>query len=510
MNITNIISAVCAIGITGIVFLGEAAGRRPVEKPGAEYAVVAETAAECRIAPHPSKLHFDSLDWKVPLGDPYRTQLASGVIAYVAADSSLPLINISAHIRSGSLSDPNGKEGLGALMARLLRTGGTAQYSAEALDSVIDLYAMKFSFSQAEAHIAFSAAFLYEYADTAMNIMKQMFFEPAFQPERIERERSIMTENIRHRFANPGPTLSVAYRRHNYAGSAPARLSTEASLKAITRKDLTALHETAFGSDIIIAVSGKFDRDDMIARLNNIFGTEERPRQNAPFSEMEIAVAPQVRALVVHREINQAYVRMGLPLFMRPHEDFYAVSLLAYILGGGGFNSRLVTRVRSDEGLTYSIHSQAESNYTYPGTLYIEFFTGVESYPRAVSIILEELDKVIKDGVTEEELENARTALIAQLPSSFRSPEDIVSTYAWSEFYGREPDHYAIYPDELRKLTTGDLKNAARKYIDVDKIAYTIVGDTAAIKAAEATSSEFFTLESLGSKLVVTVDELIK
>jgi len=467
-------------------------------------AAAAEPPASA-VASHPSEIAFDSLDWKVPLGDAYRVRLASGVIAYVAADSSLPLVAIEAFVRCGSLtSDPDGLEGLGSLMSRLMRTGGAGQYSADSLDALIDLLAMKFSFAQTESNITFQSAFLSEYTDTALGIMKQMFFSPAFEPEKLERERSIMLEGIRHRFVNPGPTLGAAYRKHMYPQYAPARLSTEASVNAISRADITALHKTAFGTgEIILSVSGKFNRDDMIAKLNAVFSAPITPSR-APIPE--IVVAPRVRALVVHKDISQAYVRMGLPLFMRPHPDYYAVSLLNYILGGSGFTSRLTTKVRSDEGLTYSIGSTAESNYTYQGTMYVSFFTKTESCAKAISIVLEELDKVVQGGVTDEELENARAALIAELPSSFRSPEDIASTYAWNEFYGRSPDHYAKYPGELRKLTAGDLKKAAEKYIDKEKITYTIVGDTAAISAAAA--SGFFALDSLKSKAVITADSL--
>jgi len=460
---------------------------------------------ESALTNHPSEIVFDSLDWKVPLGGAYRVQLTNGPVAYVAADSSLPLVNIEAFIRSGSLtSDPDGLEGLGSMMSRLMRTGGTEQYNADSLDALIDLLAMRFSFAQTESNIVFQAAFLSDYTDTALGIMKQMFFSPAFQPEKLERERSIMLEGISHRFVNPGPTLGIAYRKHTYQQYAPAKLTTEASLKSISRDNLIAMHKAAFGtSEIILSVSGKFNRDDMIAKLNAVFSARIAP-QSVPLPK--IAVAPQTRALVVHKDISQAYVRMGLPLFMRPHPDYYAVSLLNYILGGSGFTSRLGSRVRSDEGLTYSIHSTAESNYTYQGTMHIDFFTKTESYPKAISIILEELDKIIKEGVTAEELENARTALIAELPASFRSPEDIVSTYAWNEFYGRAPDHYAKYPDELRKLTVNDLKKAAVKYIDKDKVTYTIVGDTTAINAAA--TSGFFVLDSLKSKVVITADSL--
>jgi len=469
----------------------------------------AKTAASKRkIVSHPSELKFDSLDWKVPLGDHHRVKLASGPIAYVAVDSTLPLVSIEAYIRSGSLTDPIGREGLGSLMTKLMRTGGTERYNADTLDALIDQLAMSFSFSQGESNISFKATFLSEYLDTAMAVMKELFFHPAFDAKKLERERNIMLEGIGNRFANPGPTLSAAYRKHAYQKSAPARISTASSVKSIKRNDIAALHKAAFSScDIILAASGKFNRDDMISKLNAVFSAPIAPH---PQAIPEIAVAPQTRALVVHKDISQAYVRMGLPLFKRPHHDYYAVMLLDYILGGSGFTSRLGMRVRSDEGLTYSIHSNAESNYVYPATMHITFYTKTASFPKAVTLVLDELDKIVKDGVTEEELSNAKAALITELPSSFRSPEDIVSTYAWNEFYGRAPDHYAKYPDELRKITKADVDKVAKKYITVDKIAYTLVGDTTAINAATtaAVKDGFFVIDSLKSKKVMAVDAL--
>lgn len=494
----------------------DAAGRRPPrEKPGEIISTEADTAADtascaaAKHARHPSEIVFDTLDWKVPLGGQHRVQLKNGPIAYVAVDSSLPLITIEAHIRSGSFADPPGKEGMGALMTNLMRTGGTAHYNADTLDMLIELFAMGFSFSQAEAHIVFRASFLSEYIDTAMHIMGEMFRRPAFDARKMDRERDIMIEGVRNRFVNPAPTLNIAYRKLAYAGQLPARLTSEKSLKAITRSDLVKLHKNAFDSSLVIfSASGSFNRDDMISRLDALWGKPIMPVCPLP---PDISVAPRTRVLIVHKPLSQAYVRMGLPLFKRPHPDYYSVSLLNYILGGSGFTSRLGTRVRSDEGLTYSIHSRAESNYTYPGTVYVEFFTGTPMYPKAISIILEELDKAVKEGVTEKELEDARTALIAELPSSFRSPEDIVSTYAWNEFFGREPDHYARYPEELKKVTLADIKNAAAKYIDASKMMFTIVGDTTAINAASAAAAKegFFTPESLKSVKTVVADSLV-
>ena len=113
-------------------------------------------------------------------------------------------------------------------------------------------------------------------------------------------------------------------------------------------------------------------------------------------------------------------------------------------------------KIRSDAGLTYSIYSNAESNYIYPGTFYIEFFTKNASFSQAVALIIEEVQKVISEEVTELELENAKASLTGSLPSMFRSPFDIVSTYAWNEYYKRDPDHFKVY-EETAKVTREDL-----------------------------------------------------
>ncbi len=482
-----------------IIFLPHAAGMKPAsEKPQPQPPSERETVQ------HPDSMKFDPLDWKIPFGKSYRTVLKNGPVAYVAVDSSLPMITIEAHIRYGSLEDPKQKHGIGSLMVKLLRTGGTEKYSADSLDALIDQLAMKFSFSQSESHITFKTSFLSEYMDTALDIMEQMFYHPRFQPEKIEKEKTILKEHIRHRFVNPGPALNAAYRKLMYPQSSAARLISAISLDSISRDDLITLHEKVFKKrDIVLAASGKFDRKEMITDINTIFRLySQEKRKRIP----EIKIAPKSQGLVVDKNINQTYVRMGLPLFKRPHKDYYPVSVLNVILGGGGFTSRLTTKIRSDEGLTYSIYSHSESNYLYPGTIYIDFYTKTESFPRAVSLVLEEIRKIREKGVTEQELENAKAMLISQLPSMFRSPEDIVSTYALNEFFGRSPDHFTKYSSTIRGLRKKDIDAAARKYLDTSNLTYTVVGDTSAL--LKKADGDFFSLTSLETKKVISTDSL--
>ncbi len=454
-------------------------------------------AAQNTIPTHPSKLKFQPLDWAVPLGSPYRTELKNGLITYIAEDPTLPLVQAVLYVRSGSLLDPSGKEGIASLMATLMRTGGTSKYSADSLNELIDLYAMKFGFSATESQITFSASFLSEHTDKAMDIMEQLLFHPVFNSKEFEKEKKIMIQNIQHRFDDPGPTLKATYQKHLYTAEKSSRLATESSVRNITREDLIKLHQKTFLTPgMILSIAGNFKRDSMITRIEKMFPSSTVASLD---SFPQVQTNSKIKGLLVQKPISQAYVRIGLPLFKRPHPDYYPMSLLNEILGGGGFTSRLGAKIRSDAGLTYSIYSNAESNYTYPGTFYIEFFTKNASFSQAVAMIIKEVQKVVNEGVTEKELENAKASLSGELPSMFRSPFDIVSTYGWNEYYKRDPDHYKAYEEKLRKVTRDDVLRVAKQYLTPDNFTYTVVGDTSALINQEA---DGFSLSKIASKTI--------
>ncbi|HEX2957836.1 MAG TPA: pitrilysin family protein [Chitinispirillaceae bacterium] len=464
-----------------------------------QFTFSAGTGTKKPISQHPSALKYDSLNWVVPLGKDYRIQLQNGLVAYIATDKQLPVVNITGLVHYGSLLDPSGKEGLSSLMSTLLRNGGTAKFPADTLDDLIDLFAMNFSFSSSESQLSFSVSFLSEYTNQAMEILQQIIYKPSFEPKRLERERIRLIEAIRHRFENPGPILKSAYSINMYKGEKPAVLATEKSVKSITRDDLIALHKKAYRTNnIILSASGDFNRDSMIARLEKLFVKDSIASKSDQFPS--IGISNLTQCYFIHKPLTQAYVRIGFPLFKRPNDDFYPTTLLNEILGGGGFISRLGTTVRSDAGLTYSIYSVAESNYRYPATIYIDFFTKNESFSKAVELTLQEIKKITEQNVSADELNNAKSSLISELPSMFRSPGDIVSTYAWNEFYNRSETQYRDYPDKLKAITAEQVNTVAKKYLDISKMTYTVVGDTSALMHQK---SDSFSLEKLKVKVTL-------
>ena len=437
------------------------------------------------ILSHPDKIAYDSLKWQVPDGGHCRTMLKNGLRLYSAEDKALPLVKVVGYIRYGSVCDAVGKEGLGQLTALCMRTGGIRTMSADSLDALLDRMAIKLSISCTPTEFTFKCSFLSDYTDTALALLSHILFEPTFNADKIKSSKELMTESVRNRFNTPGPIVDAAFDKQLYPKQLNSRLATEKSIKNLTRTDCMALHKQFVTTgNMVVAVSGAFDRVAMEQRFTILFKAAVDTTLQWPFPA--ITATPLHKAIFIQRSGPQTNVRFGLPLFKRPNNDYYAVSVLNLILGGGGFTSRLGTKIRSDEGLTYSIHSEAESNYIFPGALFIQFHTKNETVTLATTLSLIEIDKLKTGGITADELARAKRMLIDGLPSMFRSSDDIVETYAWNEYYGRPATIFKEYPAAVKALTVSDITAAAKKYLNPEQFIFTVVGDSSAVSTDSA------------------------
>jgi len=219
----------------------------------------------------------------------------------------------------------------------------------------------------------------------------------------------------------------------------------------------------------------------------------------------DVSIQTAGRLMMVPMGITQSYVRMSLPMFQRPHPDYFPCVVLNQILGGSS-TSRLNTVVRSDAGLTYHIYSTVTSSYVFPGTFYVQFFTKTQSTLEAMKLVLREIDHVRESGVSEEELETARKVLVDGLPSLFRNKQDLVEHYTLNEYLGREPDYFIRYPERIRAVTAQDVARVAATYLHTDSLTYIVVGDTSALAAVDTSSG--FSLRALAPAVVVPLDSL--
>ena len=225
-------------------------------------------------------------------------------------------------------------------------------------------------------------------------------------------------------------------------------------------------------------MSGDFEREPMIQKLETLFS-------NWPFQGQTPGAIPtntqfaKPGVYLVDKEVNQGRVAMMLPGIKRDDPDYFAVVLMNNILGGGGFTSHIMSRVRSDEGLAYSAGSSFSGGVYYPLTFSASFQSKSRTVPYAISIVEEELKKMTDTPVTDSELITAKRSYIDRFPRAFATKTQVANLFADDEFTGRyftNPDYWKNYRANLDKVTQADVQRVAKRFLHPDQLVTLIVG----------------------------------
>lgn len=461
----------------------------------------AQEAAEWRRPSHPDELTFEKLVYRVPDPADYRADLSNGIPVFLAEDRSLPLISLSVLIRTGDYLVPAEKAGLAGMVGYLLRQGGTKSMTPEEVNERLEFLAARVSTSVGETEASASLDCLTKDFDEVLAILVEILREPRFDGDKLEERRGQVLQNMERRNDR---TASIEGRewtwlmrgREHFSG----RYATQASIESISREDLEAFHRSWFHpGNFILSVSGDFDRREMLDRLETAFTgwpgeAPEVPPVPAP------AFRPTPGVYVVDKDVNQGRVKLGHEGILRDNPDYFAVQVMNDILGGGGFVSRITSRVRSDEGLAYSAGSGMGAGVYYPGTFQAGFQSKTRSCARAASIIVEEIERIRSEKVTDEELVTARNSFIEILPRYFESKGEIVGTFAADLYTKRDPSFWRRYRAGFESVDAEAVLAAAKKYLHPDRLVVLAVGDAEGLLAGDPEHPDY-RLADLGETL---------
>jgi predicted Zn-dependent peptidase len=431
------------------------------------------------IPAHPRDLKFSPLSYEPPIPSRYRQVLSNGVVAYLVEDHDFPLVNVSVLIRTGHYLDPKGKEGLAGMMANQMRAGGTASFSADAFDEEAAFLAANISSTMSETQANVTLNCLSKDLDRALQLFTDMLRAPRFQEERIDLYKNQTTQSLERRNDQTDTIQSREWARlmrgdHHFSTA----WDTKASIDSISRQDLVDFHKQYYyPANFLFAVSGDFSTPSMIAKLEAIMG-------DWPNSTVQVTPVPrpshipQPGVYMVNKpDVNQGRVSMGHLSTTRDNPDFYALSLMDDILGGGGFTSRIMLRVRSDEGLAYSAFSDFGFGIYYDGVFQAGFESKSPTCAQAADIVLEEIQKIRHEKVSSEELETAANYAVEVFPRYFASAAAIAGTFANDEYTHRKPDFWSTYRQRMRAVTADDILRVAQKYLMPDKMVILAVGN---------------------------------
>jgi predicted Zn-dependent peptidase len=432
-----------------------------------------------QIPAHPRDLKYMTLNYTPPKRDQYRHVLANGVVAYLVEDHDLPLVNVSTIVRTGSYLDPAGKEGLAALTGSQMRIGGTTSKTAEEFDEAAAFLAANISSTIGATQGNATLNLLAKDVDQGLGLYFDMLRNPRFQEDRIKLAKSQILQTMERRNDSTDDIEDREWDRLMYgADHFSAKEPTKASVDSITREDMLAFHQRYYQpAGFIFAVSGDFNTKEMLAKL-------EAATKGWPSNKQAVPPVPKPTNTLVagvytvnKADVNQGRVSIGHTGALRDSPDAYALEIMNDILGGGSFTSRIMSRVRSDEGLAYSASSSFGLGVYYPGVFRASFQSKSPTTSQAIEIVMEEINRVRTSKVTAEELETAKNSNIEFFPRIFSTAGLVAGTFAQDEYTKRPADYWTTYRDRIRAVTAEDVQSVAQKYLHPDKLVVLVVGN---------------------------------
>jgi zinc protease len=411
-----------------------------------------------------------------------RIKLNNGAVLLVSELHQLPMVTIAIAFDAGSRRDPAGKQGLAALTAASLEQG-TAKLSAAEFNQEVDFMGSSISFDASRDYATASMTALKKYQDETLHLMAQALENPGLRDSDILRKRSDQVADIKANQEEPGYTAMVAFAKQIY-GDRPYGHPTEGfdyTVDKLTPDNVHNFYRSHYKmGSTVIAVAGDVDTNTIKAELekelSGLGGTvPDQPEPAAP------NVAPGIHADLINRNVAQANLVLGSGGIARSNPDYYKVQVMNYILGGGGFSSRLMKVVRSKAGLAYSITSGFSAS-KFPGAFEVVLQTKNQSSQEALRLIIDQLHQMQNQPVTDAELANAKKYMIGSFPLRLDRQSEIVGFMLEIELYGLGLDYADRYPKLIEQITKLDVQQAAQKYLHPDALDLVAVANQAVAK----------------------------
>lgn len=414
---------------------------------------------------------------------PIERSLKNQMKVLVIEDHRLPMVHYRFMIRAGASDEAAEKAGLANLLLEVMRQG-TERRDAKALSSEIDNLGGQLTTSATRDYMVISGQFLSRDWRKGLDLVSDIAQFPAFKTEEIERTRGRVLAAIQQSRDQNGLLAqehanALIYGPHPYARPVNG---DGGSVSNITKSDLTQFYKQYFVPNLaLLVVVGDVDLNTVVGDVEAQFRDwQATTPPSRPGPALPTFDANRIRILD-KPNVTQTELRIGFEGIKRDTPDYYAVQVMNYSLGGGGFSSRLLEAVRSKGGLTYTANTQFDYGRD-KGAFLLSTFTRNQTVSETIDLALGTVKKFKDEGPTPKEVEDAKRFLIGVLPLGFQTAGSLAAHWGAIDFYNLGGDYFEKYESRIRGVTVEDVRRVAKQYLREDKLAIVAVSTAGEIK----------------------------
>jgi zinc protease len=461
----------------------------------------------------PSKIPVPPLVWSAPLISSFADTIQPGVVVYWVPDSSLPLASAQFVWNEGRLALGPHDDAAAGLLGQFLREGGAGGLSSTKLDDTLEFLAASASVSVGMVRTNASVSGLSRDLPFLLNVLGDMLVAPRFDTARLSTIKQRKLQDLEHAFDTPAQCLGFAWDRVAYGPSPWTRVTDSSDVEKLRVDDFRRAMKGRFNpTNLMISVAGSFDKAAVRSQLKTLLACIAQTRDPKSLARLDsIAPVPELQApgvWIYDTPATQSNIKIGMRFPKRDNPEYYPLMLASEVLGQSGFGSRLVERVRSDEGLAYFVRSFVGSEYDRPAMIGVGLQTKVPSTGRALKIILEEMRLLADSGFRPGELEKARQGLSASVPSLFDTPENTADMMLQSAAWKRKDDHFRRYLRALDTIPDSEVLRVYRKWFVPDSLRIVVAAPADQVRKAFPDGSPG--LESYGPVRIWNKDSLTR
>ncbi|MFB6285901.1 MAG: insulinase family protein [Candidatus Bipolaricaulia bacterium] len=415
---------------------------------------------------------------QIDLPPTHRATLDNGLKVLVLEQHNLPIVQFNLRVGAGgSARDPDGKSGLASFTAQML-TEGTENRSGDEIAQQIDFVGGQLGASASSDHATVNARVLRDDFEVGLNLLADVAIDATFPESNMSTVRRQLVGNVKSAQDDPGSLVDRRFRNMLFGGDHPlGRASTESSINAISRSDLVKFHKTHYRPNVsTLVIAGDVTPSAIMPKVREAFGSWQRA--SVPELDLESPSTPKSNdALFVHKPgQTQVQIRLGEPGLAVSSDDYLAMQIANYVLGGGAFSSRLLQVVRSEAGQTYAISSQYAS-YEFPGYFQVSTFTRNNQLKDTLQLVMDELSKFRSEGLTEDELDAAKDHIAGSYVLGLETLSGLANEVQNAIAYDRGLDWIRNYKRTIRSFTLEEINQTIPKHLHPSSLQMALLGD---------------------------------